>query len=406
MRKIVVQAPGRINLLGEHLDYNHGIVLPAAIDRCFEFEFEELASGQVFIEALDLNETWVFELAQLNEIQTVGWRAYVKGVFMLLLSDAILCSTSSSSKSPSSLFSSFSGLRIRFKSNIPIGAGLSSSAALCCGLAFGLNEWFDLGKTRKELALLAQQTEHRFAGVQCGLMDQVASLFGKEAHLLAFDCLSQEIEAFQLPLLGVQLFLIDSKVKHNLAESAYNERRAQLESAWLLAKYTFPGLMSWRDINESQLQAVFTHLDPSTQKRLRYVLDEMSRVQKVQKLATEISDDLNDAMLIKEHYRQLGSCINQTHDGLRDLYEVSCEEIDFLQAALLNVSGILGARMMGGGFGGCLLVLSNVDFDLALLDPIFSGYEALYQQLPSVEQIKLTDGVQLLQSQTDVLGKS
>jgi galactokinase len=404
MKKMVIQAPGRINLLGEHLDYNQGIVLPAAIDRCFEFEFEQIATSQIFIEALDLNESWVFELSQLNEIQTVGWKSYVKGVFMLLLSDEILCS--SSSKSSSSLFSSFCGLRIRFKSNIPIGAGLSSSAALCCGLAFGLNEWFGLGKTRIELALLAQQTEHQYAGVQCGLMDQVASLFGKEAHLLAFDCLSQEIEAFQLPLLGVQLFLIDSKVKHNLAESAYNERRAQLESAWLLAKHTFPGLMSWRDINEAQLHALFTHLDLNTQKRLRYVLDEMSRVQKVQKLASEISDDLNDARLTKEHYRELGSCINQTHDGLRDLYEVSCEEIDFLQAALLNVSGILGARMMGGGFGGCLLVLANADFDLALLDVIFSGYEALYKQLPSVEQIKLTDGVQLLQSQTDVLGKS
>jgi galactokinase len=405
MRKMIVQAPGRINLLGEHLDYNQGIVLPAAIDRCFEFEFEQIATGQVCIEALDLNESWIFELAQLNEVQTAGWRSYVKGVFMLLFSDEILCSISPSSSSSSSS-SPFNGLHIRFKSNIPIGAGLSSSAALCCGLAFGLNEWFDLGKTRKELALLAQETEHRYAGVQCGLMDQVASLFGKEAHLLAFDCLSQEIEAFQLPLLGVQLFLIDSKVKHNLAESAYNERRAQLESAWLLAKHSFPGLMSWRDINEAQLQVVFTHLDLSTQKRLRYVLDEMSRVQQVQKLATEISDDLNNARLIKEHYRELGSCINQTHGGLRDLYEVSCKEIDFLQAALLNVSGILGARMMGGGFGGCLLVLSNADFDLALLDPIFSGYEALYQQLPSVEQIKLTDGVQLLQSQTDVLGKS
>jgi galactokinase len=270
---------------------------------------------------------------------------------------------------------SIKGLHIRFKSTIPIGAGLSSSAALCCGLAFGLNEWLGLGKTRMELALLAQQTEHQYAGVQCGLMDQVASLFGKEAHLLAFDCLSQEIEAFQLPLVGVQLFLIDSKVKHNLAESAYNERRAQLEDAWLLAKDAFPDLISWRDINEAQLQVVRTHLDQSTQKRLRYVVDEMSRVQKVQKLAAQISDDLN---LRNEHYRELGSCINQTHDGLRDFYEVSCVEIDFLQVALLNVPGILGARMMGGGFGGCLLVLVSREFVCDNLQALVSSYNSNY----------------------------
>jgi galactokinase len=379
MKKMVIQAPGRINLLGEHLDYNQGIVLPAAINRFIEFEFTENANDAILIEALDLNETWVFELAQLNELQTAGWKSYVKGVFLLL-----------------DINESIKGLHIRFKSTIPIGAGLSSSAALCCGLAFGLNEWLGLGKTRMELALLAQQTEHQYAGVQCGLMDQVASLFGKEAHLLAFDCLSQEIEAFQLPLVGVQLFLIDSKVKHNLAESAYNERRAQLESAWLLAKNTFPGLKSWRAINEAQLQVVLTHLDQGTQKRLRYVVDEMSRVQKVQKLAAQISDDLNDVSLMNEHYRDLGSCINQTHEGLRDLYEVSCEEIDFLQAALLNLPGILGARMMGGGFGGCLLVLAKADFNLNLLAAVFSGYAALYQQRPSVEQIILTDGVQVL----------
>ena len=379
MKKMRIQAPGRINLLGEHLDYNHGVVLPAAIDRCFEFEFEQMTTSQISIEALDLNETWVFDLAQLNKIQTVGWKSYVKGIFLLL-----------------DIKESINGLHIRFKSTIPIGAGLSSSAALCCGLAFGLNEWFGLGKTRMELALLAQQTEHQYAGVQCGLMDQVASLFGKEAHLLAFDCLSQEIEAFQLPLLGVQLFLIDSKVKHNLAESAYNERRAQLESAWLLTQDVFPDLESWRDITEAQLQVVLTHLDQSTQKRLRYVVDEMSRVQEVQKLATQISDDLNDARLLNEYYRELGSCINQTHEGLRDLYEVSCEEMDHLQSQLLQNSSILGARMMGGGFGGCLLVLAKADFDLNLLAAVFSGYAALYQQRPSVEQIILTDGVQVL----------
>ena len=379
MKKMVIQAPGRINLLGEHLDYNHGIVLPAAINRFFEFEFKEYTTDSILVEALDLNETWVFELSQLNKIQTVGWKSYVKGIFLLL-----------------DIKESINGLHIRFKSTIPIGAGLSSSAALCCGLAFGLNEWFGLGKTRMELALLAQQTEHQYAGVQCGLMDQVASLFGKEAHLLAFDCLSQEIEAFQLPLLGVQLFLIDSKVKHNLAESAYNERRAQLESAWLLTQDVFPDLESWRDITEAQLQVVLTHLDQSTQKRLRYVVDEMSRVQEVQKLAAQISDDLNDARLLNEHYRNLGICLNQTHEGLRDLYEVSCEEMDHLQSQLLQNSSILGARMMGGGFGGCLLVLAKADFDLNLLGPVFSGYAALYQQRPSVELIKLTDGVQVL----------
>ena len=379
MKNMVIQAPGRINLLGEHLDYNHGIVLPAAINRFFEFEFKENITDSIYVEALDLNETWVFELSQLNNIQTVGWKSYVKGIFLLL-----------------DIKETIKGLHIRFKSTIPIGAGLSSSAALCCGLAFGLNEWFGLGKTRMKLALLAQLTEHQYAGVQCGLMDQVASLFGKEAHLLAFDCLSQEIEAFQLPLLGVQLFLIDSKVKHNLAESAYNERRAQLESAWLLAENTFPGLKSWRDITEAQLQVVLTHLDQSTQKRLRYVVDEMSRVQKVQKLACEISDGPDDLSLLNEHYRELGICLNETHEGLRDLYEVSCEEMDHLQSQLLQNSSILGARMMGGGFGGCLLVLANADFNLNLLDPVFSGYAALFQQYPSVEKISLTNGVQVL----------
>lgn len=376
---MVIQAPGRINLLGEHLDYNHGIVLPAAINRFFEFEFKENITDSIYVEALDLNETWVFELSQLNNIQTVGWKSYVKGIFLLL-----------------DIKETIKGLHIRFKSTIPIGAGLSSSAALCCGLAFGLNEWFGLGKTRMKLALLAQLTEHQYAGVQCGLMDQVASLFGKEAHLLAFDCLSQEIEAFQLPLLGVQLFLIDSKVKHNLAESAYNERRAQLESAWLLAENTFPGLKSWRDITEAQLQVVLTHLDQSTQKRLRYVVDEMSRVQKVQKLACEISDGPDDLSLLNEHYRELGICLNETHEGLRDLYEVSCEEMDHLQSQLLQNSSILGARMMGGGFGGCLLVLAKADFDLNWLAAVFTGYAALFQQYPSVEKISLTNGVQVL----------
>jgi galactokinase len=378
MQQLKVIAPGRINLLGEHLDYNQGVVLPAAINRFFEFEFKANTTDCIHIEALDLNESWEFELHELEQLKTTGWKSYVKGVFILMG------------------LKSVNGLHIRFKSNIPIGAGLSSSAALCCGLAFGLNEFFDLGKTRFELALLAQQTEHQYAGVKCGLMDQVACLLGEEAHLLAFDTLHQSIQTFSLPLVGVQLFLIDSKVKHNLAASAYNERRSQLEEAWNLAQQIFVGIESWRSLNPFQFKALLSHLDAVSIKRLTYVLDEMSRVQKVQALAEHIATDFNDSSVLNDSYQELGHLLNQTHDGLRDLYEVSCEEIDFLQCHLLQTPGILGARMMGGGFGGCLLVLAKANFDFHLLEAVFSAYQLRYRQNPSIEPIQLMGGVRVL----------
>ena len=378
MQQLKVIAPGRINLLGEHLDYNQGVVLPAAINRFFEFEFKGNTTDCIHIEALDLNESWEFDLHELEQLKTTGWKSYVKGVFILMG------------------LSSVNGLHICFKSNIPIGAGLSSSAALCCGLAFGLNAFFKLGKTRFELALIAQQTEHQFAGVKCGLMDQVACLFGEEAHLLAFDTLDHSIETFSLPLVGVQLFLIDSKVKHNLAASAYNERRSQLEEAWNLAQQIFVGIESWRSLKPFQFKALLSHLDAVSIKRLTYVLDEMSRVQKVQALAKQIAADLNDSSALNDSYQELGHLLNQTHDGLRDLYEVSCEEIDFLQCHLQQTPSILGARMMGGGFGGCLLVLAKANFDFHLLEAVFSAYQLCYRQNPSIEPIQLMGGVRAL----------
>ncbi|MFM8595964.1 MAG: galactokinase [Flavobacteriales bacterium] len=389
IKKLQLKAPGRINLLGEHLDYNHGVVLPAAIDRCIEFQFVANSSQKISIEALDLAENWEFEIAKLPTLQVSGWRSYAKGVFLLLeLEQSTLVSM---------------GLNIRFKSDIPIGAGLSSSAALCCGMAFGLNEFFELGKTRFELALVAQQTEHQFAGVKCGLMDQVASLFGQQHHLLAFDCLTQEINAFSLPLVGVQLFLIDSKVKHNLAESAYNERRAQLEDAFNKAILLFPELKSWRAIEPDQVSILYTHLDTTTQKRLRYVLEEINRVKEVQKLSKAIADLVKngnsfDSLSLTEHYQQLGKLLNETHAGLSDLYEVSCLELDFLQHELLQNKDILGARMMGGGFGGCLLVLAQDNFEPNVsLSQLFKNYTQQFGIQAICYPIQLAQGVHLTQ---------
>ncbi len=377
LKRLRVIAPGRINLLGEHLDYNHGIVLPAAIDRHFEFEIQARQSPLILIEALDLNEQWEFLWAELSSSTTSGWKNYVKGVLLLMGLD---------SHQPA-------GLHIRFTSNIPIGAGLSSSAALCCGLAFGLNEFYDLGKTRQELALLAQQTEHQFAGVKCGLMDQVASLFGKANHLLAFDCISHDITPFELPLHGAQLFLIDSKVKHNLAESAYNQRRASMEQAWSITQELFPHLENWRDLNTANTEQLYEKLNVETQKRLQYVLEEIQRVEAVQKLASAlVAADLS--VKHEEWLEQLGACLTQTHMGLSVLYEVSCAELDFLQDQVTKHPGVYGARMMGGGFGGCLLVLASAEFEpSSALPPIFLAYQNQFGSTALHYPIALAAGV-------------
>ncbi|MEN9743323.1 MAG: hypothetical protein RLZZ65_1128 [Bacteroidota bacterium] len=378
-----VRAPGRINLLGEHLDYNHGVVLPAAIDKCFDLEFKPLPSATFRILALDIEEQLEFQLSELNSLQTEGWKNYVKGVFILLGIEQ--CAPNLKN-----------GLQISISSSIPIGAGLSSSAALCCGLAFGLNAYFELGKSKMELALIAQQTEHQFAGVQCGLMDQVASLFGKPNQLMAFDCLSQEVQHFSLPLKGAQLFLVDSRVKHNLAESAYNKRRQQLEAAFEIAQQLFPDLNNWRALSSEMRGQLRSIIDSETAARLTYVLDEMQRVSEVQELCHHLDLDIHNDHT-EQVLKNLGSLLSQTHVGLKDLYEVSCEELDFLQTKITSLPYVYGARMMGGGFGGCLLVLAAQEFEPTKdLAATFEHYFEKFDIHSIFYPIQIANGVHLI----------
>lgn len=384
-KHLQIKAPGRINLLGEHLDYNHGVVLPAAIDKYITFDFQRSEDPTICIEALDVNERWEFQLSALKDLHTSTWKNYVKGVFILMGIDQLAPALKT-------------GLHIKFSSSIPIGAGLSSSAALCCGLAFGLNEFFGLGKSKMDLALIAQQTEHQFAGVKCGLMDQVASLFGKEQQLLAFNCFTQEIQHFSLPLKGAKLFLLDSRVKHNLAESAYNKRRAQLEAAFEQAQQLFPTLSNWSALSTEMRAQLLPILDTETAARLSYVLDEMQRVNEVQKLCHNLDLDIHndDNDHIEQALKNIGSLLSQTHTGLRDLYEVSCAELDFLQSNLIELPGIFGARMMGGGFGGCLLVLATENFDTTQdLAELTAQYFHKFDIHTLCYSIQLADGVHL-----------
>ncbi|MEN9700057.1 MAG: Galactokinase [Bacteroidota bacterium] len=367
LKTLRIQAPGRINLIGEHLDYNDGIVLPAAIDRFIEFTFQPTTDASVCVDALDLNEHWEFTWGELTSVYVTGWKKYVQGVFCLL-------------KLPAS---KQTGLQISFQSTIPIGAGLSSSAALCCGLAFGLNEWFSLGYNRLELAKIAQQTEHEFAGVQCGLMDQIASLFGWQQQFIAFDCLNQTIEAFSISLPDCHFFLIDSNVKHNLATSAYNERVAQLNQAKKIAAAQFEDFENWRSLSTNQLHQLLPLLDEKTQLRVRYVHDELQRVQ-----------DFMEAAL-HQHTQKLGQLLNECHAGLATLYEVSCAELDFLQENCLHLNGVLGARMMGGGFGGCLLVLARSVFDKDGLETLLHSYQNRFGIEANWLPIELKNGVEI-----------
>jgi galactokinase len=363
---LLVRSPGRINLLGEHTDYNEGFVLPAAIDKFAYVAVQKRADNRVVLLAADLNEQVETTLDAVKPVKQ-SWCNYILGVTQQFLLN----------KYP------LGGYNLAVSSNIPVGAGLSSSAALACATAYALNELFECGVDKLTLAKFAQAAEHTFAGVQCGIMDQFASLFGRKNHVILLDCRSMEYEYVPLQLKAHELVLVDSGVKHALASSAYNQRRKECEEGVRIISRHYASVKSLRDVAPEQVDECLSG-HSLLHKRCKYVVEENQRV-------TGACHDL-----VHDHIDAFGKKMVQTHRGLQVLYEVSCSELDFLVDKAISLPGVSGARMMGGGFGGCTLNLLFSEYVDQVIGMVASAYSEKYGRVPAVYRVKTADGTTIV----------
>ena len=342
----VFLSPGRINIIGEHVDYNDGFVLPAAINKYICFAVSVSQTDECTLVAKDLNESYQFNWK--DELKPVDkmWANYMLGVLHQLKERNF----------------SLKGINIVFSSTIPMGAGLSSSAALECGFGYALNKLFKLGLSREEIALMGQKSEHTFVGVKCGIMDQFASVFGKKNKVIKLDCTSLEHEYHSADFKKFSLLLIDSNVKHTHLTSGYNTRREEVEKGLESIKNQFPNVKTFRDVTENQLNELKEEVGETIYKRCHFVINEIRRV--------------NEAVyaLDRNNFEELGKLMFETHEGLSKEYEVSCEEVDFLVDFVRNEKQVIGSRMMGGGFGGCSINLVEKGTEEALFEKISKAY--------------------------------
>ncbi|MCC6462315.1 MAG: galactokinase [Saprospiraceae bacterium] len=366
---LLVQAPGRINLIGEHTDYNLGWVLPGAIDKSLWFALGLHPDPNQFqMLAADLGESHGFPAGVPFVPERAGWAEYVQAVVWVLEQEGY----------------PVKGLQGVFGGDIPMGAGLSSSAALCCGFIFGIAALQGLDIPRPEIARLAQAAEHRI-GLNCGLMDQYAVLFGQRDHLICLDCKTLAFERFPLQLTGYTLVLINSRIKHELAAgSGYNERRQSCERVVARLQAEHPALGSLRDVEPSLLSAYQDRLDPLDYRRAAYVLAENQRV-----LHTVAALQQNDL-------REVGRTLFEAHEGMRTEYEITVPELDLLVELAHAEPGVLGARQVGGGFGGCTLNLIRSAEKDAILARMTGAYAQHTGIQPEIIEVHTHDGVQVV----------
>ena len=361
-------APGRVNLIGEHTDYNGGFVFPGAIDKGMIAEIKLNGTGKVRAFSVDLNDYAEFGLNEEDAPQA-SWARYIFGVCREIIKRG----------------GKIAGFDTVFAGDVPLGAGMSSSAALESTYAFALNDLFSLNIDKFELAKIGQSTEHNYVGVNCGIMDQFASVFGKAGSLIRLDCRSLEYRYFPFDpeAAGYKLVLLDSVVKHELASSAYNKRRQSCEHVVAAIKKRHPEVEFLRDATMEMLAEVKAEVSEEDYMRAEYVIEEVQRVL-----------DVCDA-LEKGDYETVGEKMYGTHYGMSKLYEVSCEELDFLND-IAKECGVTGSRVMGGGFGGCTINLVKNDKYDAFIEKAFSAYKEKFGHEPKLYNVVISNGARKL----------
>ena len=358
----VYASAGRINLIGEHTDYNGGFVFPGAIDKVIMADIRPNGTEKVRVYSIDIKESAEFGLREEDAPQQ-SWARYIFGVCREIIKRG----------------GEVKGFDAVFAGNVPLGAGLSSSAALESCFAFALNDMFNDNKIDKfELAKIGQSTEHNYCGVNCGIMDQFASVFGKEGNLMRLDCRSLEHEYFPFKPKDYQLVLVDSRVKHELKDSPYNKRR---ESCERVARKL--GVETLRDATMEGLDKIKNEISEEDYKRAKYVLEEKDRV-------LAVCDALNAG-----DYETVGKKMYETHQGLSKDYEVSCVELDFLNDIAKEL-GVTGSRIMGGGFGGCTINLLPNELHDKFVKTVTEKFNEKYGHEPMIYDVVISDGARLI----------
>ena len=359
----VYASPGRINLIGEHTDYNGGFVFPGAVDKGMIIEIKPNGTDIVKAYSIDLKDYVEFGLNE-EDAPRASWARYIFGVCREMIKRGV----------------DVKGFNTAFAGDVPLGAGMSSSAALESAYAYALNDLFGDNKIDKfELAKVGQATEHNYIGVKCGIMDQFASVFGKEGSLMRLDCRSMEYQYFPFKPEGYRLVLVDSVVKHELASSAYNKRRQSCENVVTAIAKKHEGVEFLRDCTLEMLAEVKEEVSAEDYMRAEYVIEEIQRVL-----------DVCDA-LEKGDYETVGQKMYETHHGMSKKYEVSCEELDFLNDIAFDC-GVTGSRVMGGGFGGCTINLVKNELYETFITTAKERFKEKFGRSPKVYDVVISDG--------------